>query len=346
MTPQVSVIVPVRNGARWLREAIESVTAQTFQDFELLIVDDGSTDATPRILSELAVRDDRVVIIHQGALGLATALNRGVAEARGSLIARLDADDKALPERLDRQVRHLNMHHDIGLLGSWAQLIDDSSKSIGQLKPETDPDRLAGILTRTNPLVHSSVMLRTEIARRLGGYRSFFQAAEDYDLWLRFSEVAKVANLAETLVQYRRHGRNVTRREAIRQAFSVRLAQRSAKARRHGGVDPAADFKNPPDWRSGLPSFCAEDAALYRLLDLADTAVASDDVVAETDFTPLLDRAAGLSHAECKLASLALVRHIKSAPRSRAAGTMKVLLGLLRRRPGMTLPLIAALRQT
>jgi glycosyltransferase involved in cell wall biosynthesis len=345
MTPQVSVIVPVRNGARWLRDAIDSVTAQTFRDFELLIVDDGSTDETPRMLSELAARDDRVVIIQQGALGLAIALNRGFAEARGPLIARLDADDRAFPERLDRQMRHLAMHPEIGLLGSWAQLIDDNSKSIGQLKPETDPEKLAGILTRTNPFVHSSVMLRVEIARRLGGYRSFFQAAEDYDLWLRFSEVTKVANLAETLVQYRRHGRNVTRRDAIRQAFSVGLALRSAKARRHGGADPAADLKNPPDWRSELPSFCAEDAALYRLLDLADPSVATDDIVAETDFTPLLDRVAELSHAECKLATLAMVRHMKLAPRSRAASTMKVLLGLLRRRPGMTLPLIAALRQ-
>ena len=123
-----------------------------------------------------------------------------------------------------------------------------------------------------NPFVHSSVMFRTELARRLGGFRPAFRAAEDYDLWLRLAEAAQVANLPEPLVEYRWHGDNVSSRNAIRQAFSVRLAQRSARARRETGRDPADDLTAPPDWRSpeADASFYADDAALYRLLDLAD----------------------------------------------------------------------------
>lgn len=344
MTPQVSVIMPVRNGARWLRESIESVIAQTFRHFELLAIDDGSTDETPQILAELAARDDRVVVMRQESLGLVAALNRGLAEAQSALIARLDADDRAAPQRFERQVRHLQNHPEIGLLGSWAQKIDGHAKSIGQLRPETRPEALAGILMRTNPFVHSSVMFRTAIVRRLRGYRVAFQAAEDYDLWLRIVEVAKVANLPEHLVQYRLHDANVTQSEAIRQAFSVRLAQRSAKARRETGFDPADNLTIPPNWRSESVSFYAEDAALYRLLDLADSAIAPDVTFAETDFSPLLERIAELSHAERNLAALAMVQHLKRAPRSRAARTFHVLFGLLRRRPGMTLPLVAALR--
>src|ERR1700734_3315203 len=102
MTPRVAVLMPVRNGARWLGDAIGSVLGQTLRDFELVVVDDGSTDETPRILDDFARRDGRVRIVRQDACGLVDALNRGLAEARAPLIARLDADDRALPERLDR----------------------------------------------------------------------------------------------------------------------------------------------------------------------------------------------------------------------------------------------------
>src|SRR5688572_22693957 len=120
MPPQVSVVMPVRNGARWLGEAVASVIAQSHSDWELIAVDDGSTDDTPGILSEYAKRDDRIRVVRQEPLGLVSALNRGLSEVRGSLLARLDADDRALTERLDRQISHLAAHPEIGLLGSWA----------------------------------------------------------------------------------------------------------------------------------------------------------------------------------------------------------------------------------
>jgi glycosyltransferase involved in cell wall biosynthesis len=326
--------MPVRNGARWLSEAIESVIAQSRPDWELIAIDDGSTDDTPGVLGEYAERDERIRVVRQESLGLVSALNRGLAEVRGPLLARLDADDRALPERLDHQVHHLAAHPEIGLLGSWAQEIDEYGNRRGRLQPATLPDELSRILLEANPLVHSSVMLRTDLARRLGGFRPAFRAAEDYDLWLRLAENAKVANLPEILVEYRWHGGNVTSRDAIRQAFSVRLAQRSARARRATGRDPAGSLAIPPDWRSPIAdaSFYADDAKLYRLLDLANPDVSSGDTV---DFSPLEARFAELNHAERALAAQAMINHMAHGDRVQSRATRRLFFRLLRRRPGM-----------
>jgi glycosyltransferase involved in cell wall biosynthesis len=200
MTPLVSVVMPVRNGARWLDEAIDSIARQTLSDLELLIVDDGSTDETPQILDDWSHRDSRIRVLRQTDCGLAAALNYGLAEARGRYLARLDADDCAMPARLERQVGVLQQNPSIGLLGSWAERIDEYGRPQAQLKPETQPDKLADIIGRANPFVHSSVMLRPEIARDLGGYRAAFEAAEDYDLWLRMSEITRLGNIGEPAV--------------------------------------------------------------------------------------------------------------------------------------------------
>jgi len=336
MTPHVSVVLPVRNGARWLGEALRSVEAQTFAGWELIAIDDGSTDATPDILKEFGGRDSRILAISQLPLGLVAALNRGLAEARGPLIARLDADDRALPERLNRQVRHLESNPAVGLLGTWAREIAAAGNRRGQLRPPAAPDDLQRLLIKANPFVHSSMMFRTELARRLGGFRPAFRAAEDYDLWLRISETAQIANLPDALVEYRVHDSNVTSLNAIRQAFSVRLAKRCALARRAYGRDPADALAGPPDWRSAEAdgSFYAEDAALYRLLDLADPDIAAGACHA-ADFSLLEARFGDLTHAERALAASAMMQHLTRAEPSHARQTRGVLLRLLRRRPGM-----------
>lgn len=336
MTPHVSVVMPVRDGARWLGEAIDSVVAQTFGDWELIVIDDGSSDVTPAILAEAARREGRIRLFRQDALGLVAALNRGLAEARAPLLARLDADDRARPERFARQMSHLDAHPAIGLLGSWADEIDESGRRRGHVRPSAQPDELVRILAKANPFVHSSVMLRTELARRLGGFRAAFRAAEDYDLWLRLAEIATVANLPEPLIEYRWHGANVTRRNAIRQAFSVRLAQRAARARRESGRDPADILTTSPDWRASDAdaSFYASDAALYRMLDLADPDIAAA-VANATDFAPLATRFAELNHAERALAAQAMIHHMMHAERGRAHRTRALFLRLLCRKPGM-----------
>jgi hypothetical protein len=180
-------------------------------------------------------------------------------------------------------------------------------------------------------------MFRKKIAQDLGGYRAAFEAAEDYDLWLRMSEVTQIANLADELVQYRWHNANVSARRAIRQAFSVRLAQRSADMRRRTGQDPAADLVAPPDWRlpQSLDTFFAEDAAAYRLLDLADPNSVPGS--AEIDFSPLVARISELNHAERKLAVRAMANYLRHASPSNRYRICGFFVQMVRRRPGMAL---------
>jgi glycosyltransferase involved in cell wall biosynthesis len=342
MIPLVTVIMPVRNAARWIDEACESLARQDFDDFECLLIDDGSDDRSPEIMQAWEARDRRFRVVRQQRSGLVAALNRGIAEASGELLARLDADDRAAPQRLGRQVEFLTSHADVGLLGSWARVIDENGRPGRELRPPASPHDLLQALTRGNPLVHSSVMMRAALVRRLGGYRAAFEAAEDYDLWLRMSEAMAVANLPESLVEYRRHGAGVTGRAAIRQAFSVRLAQLAARMRRQSGADPAAGLVRPPDWRSpeADTAFYADAAKLYRLLDWTDSDVAGLKPAA--DFGPALDRISELSHAERELLALALVR----CARARGLRNLLAIAGALLRRPGMALPMLRGLRMT
>src|SRR5262245_43626 len=166
MSPRVSVLMPARNAARWLEEAIASLQAQTLADFELLAIDDGSTDDTQAILLRTARIDPRVRVFRTEPRGLVHALNLGIAEARADLLARLDADDGAAPERLATQVRYLAGAPDVALLGSWAHRINEHGVITGRLQPATESDDLQRILLHSNPFIHSSIMLRTALVRR------------------------------------------------------------------------------------------------------------------------------------------------------------------------------------
>jgi glycosyltransferase involved in cell wall biosynthesis len=308
MTPAISVIMPVRNGAVWLAESVASIRAQQFASFEFLIIDDGSDDGTPAMLASFAAADPRIRVFRQAPQGIVAALNAGIAEARAPYLARLDADDRARPDRLRKQFAFMEAHPEIGLLGARAEVIDGAGTRVGRLTPPADPGRLARVLERTNPFVHSSIMMRTGLVRRLGGYRSAFRAAEDYDLWLRMAEVSGVADLAEDLVQYRRHAASQSQRDAVRQAFSVRLAQRSAAARRRGAADPAAALTAPLDWwaKDAETAFYGDDVGLYRFLD-ADAQEAPRQVRAVTA------RLFRLSHVERRLAQQRLRAMLREA---------------------------------
>jgi len=322
--PRVSVLMPVRDGAQWLALAIDSVLAQTFADFELLVIDDGSSDRSPEIAADHAVRDARVRLVRQDALGLVAALNRGLREAQGDLIARLDADDLARPERLARQVAAMDANPRLNLIGSWAEKIDAEGKPAGALTPPSDRQELRDTLARTNPFVHSSVMLRTEAARRAGGYRAAFEAAEDYDLWLRLSEHGDIAIIPEPLVLYREHGGNVTVRKAARQMFSARLASRAAASRLSIGVDPADSLAAPPDWRTDVgSSFFATDARIFRFLELADPDVAKVAKLSADDLD--VATAVDLNHRERKLAQIAIVHLLRRKDRPAAWSAPKLI---------------------
>jgi glycosyltransferase involved in cell wall biosynthesis len=301
MTPAVSVIMPVRNGAEWLGEAVASIRAQDFGDFELLIVDDGSDDGTAAMLSGFAAEDRRIRLIRQAPQGIVAALNNGIAAARAPYLARLDADDRARRDRLGKQFAFMEAHPEIVLVGTSAEVIDAAGNVVVRLTPPADHASLTRALSRTNPFVHSSVMMRTVLVRRLGGYRAAFRAAEDYDLWLRMAEAGGVANLAEYLTQYRRHDANLSRRDAVWQSFSARLAQRSAAGRRRGVGDPADALTAPPDWWAdeAETSFFADDVGFYRLLD-------SDSAQGPQYLRAVPERFFQLNHAERRLAQMRL----------------------------------------
>jgi glycosyltransferase involved in cell wall biosynthesis len=271
-TPAVTVLMPVRNGERWLEQSLSSVALQTARDFEFLVVDNGSTDRTPEILAQACASDKRFVALREPHRGIVPALNTGLAAARAPLIARLDADDMALPNRLERQLDFMARHPEVGLLGSWADVIDTRGKVYGHRRPLTGHDDLVRILKFSNPFIHPAVMFRTGLVRRLGGYRAAFEVSEDYDLWLRMSEVTVLANLPEPLVFYRLHAGNLMFRKVVRQSFSVHLAQCSARLRETLGHDPVDAMLAAPKWwdRDCDNSFYAKEARLFRLLGLAD----------------------------------------------------------------------------
>ena len=196
--PAVSVLMGVRDGAAWISRAIASVLTQTLTDLELIVVDDGSTDTTGALLS--GVRDPRLVVERQSPAGLTVALNRALGRARAPLIARLDADDVALPTRLERQRAFLQGHPEVGLLGTAARVVDASGRDVEIVRPPEGDLAIRRALIRRNPFVHSSVMARRALVSSVGGYDVSFAVAQDYDLWLRLSVITRMANLAEPLV--------------------------------------------------------------------------------------------------------------------------------------------------
>ena len=202
MTPSVSVVVTVHNGEPYLAAAIDSLLAQTLDDFELLIVDDGSTDATPRTLD--AFDDPRIVRIENRlCLGQTRSLNVALRRARGEFVARLDADDVALPDRLRQQRAFMLAHPDIALLGSAYELIDQYGSSRGHARMPTECTALRWALHFINPFAHPAVMLRSTALKSVGLYDEAYHWAQDYDLWSRIACVYGVANLPERLTQYR-----------------------------------------------------------------------------------------------------------------------------------------------
>src|SRR5438552_255214 len=239
----------VHNGAPWVRDAVASVLAQTAGDLELIVIDDGSTDASPELLA--AVRDSRVRTERREHAGLTRALNRALALARAPLVARLDADDLALPERLALQRAFLGSHPDVGLLGTGAREVDAAGREIARIRPPSDDAALRRALIRRNPFVHSSVMIRRAVLERTGGYDETLPVAQDYDLWMRVSQLTRMANLPEPLVVRRLlPGRVTAVRDSERLGAEARVRWRARHAPGRFGCRPAdrrAESPRGPD---------------------------------------------------------------------------------------------------
>ena len=249
--PAVSVLIPVRNCAPYLDEALQSLAAQTFGDFEIIVVDNGSTDGTREKLRAWARREPRLRAFRLRRPGLARSLNFAAAKARAPLLARLDGDDVAEPGRLAAQVEAMHLRPALGLLGSSAELIDSIGRSIGSLDRPISDTGLRKFLRSGCAFVHSSVMMRRDVFLAAGGYRKGLNVAEDYDLWLRIAELAEIANLPERLVRYRVHVRSATARKPVRQAVAIACVTAAAEARRLGRPEPF--FRGIPTLRMALP---------------------------------------------------------------------------------------------
>jgi glycosyltransferase involved in cell wall biosynthesis len=207
----VSVILPVYNGSTYLREAIDCILAQTYANFELIIIDDGSTDNSSEIIAKYT--DSRIKFYRQENQGLAATLNKGISLASGIYIARQDQDDVSLPERFCKQVEFLKSNPDYGMVGTWADIWTIGGPSGRIHKHPTESPLLKLKLLFTNPFVHSSIMMRKTILDEVGGYTNnpARHPPEDYELWSRIARICEVANIPESLVIYREVGGSMSR---------------------------------------------------------------------------------------------------------------------------------------
>jgi glycosyltransferase involved in cell wall biosynthesis len=230
--------MPVLNQEKYCRAAIDSVRAQTHRNLEIIVVNDGSTDRTPRILEKLAARDPRIRVFNRPRRGIAASLNFAILVARAELLARADGDDLCVADRLARQVDFLERQPKVAVLGGAMLAMTANGRPVQRVASETDSAVLRERVLRGIPMAHPTVMMRRSIVMKVGGYRRIVEYAEDYDLWLRISEHADLANLPEVLVHYRMHGGMTTSRHSRRQALHAAIAHLAACRRREGKDDP------------------------------------------------------------------------------------------------------------
>ena len=253
-SPDVSVVLPVRDGERFVREAVESVLAQTLRGLELIVVDDGSADGTSRVLSDLV--DPRLRVLSRPREGLVPALRAGVAEAQAEYVARMDADDVSESERLRRQVEVLERRPRVGMVATWTVVIDEDGAQLRrEVLPTEHVDLVRRLLLR-NPFQHGSVLLRRDALEAAGGYRAAYGANEDYDLWRRLARSWELACVPQTLYRYRLHPGAVTQRDAERVAERERLRDELWREYDAGSYDVRATVARvraaEPDVRRGL----------------------------------------------------------------------------------------------
>lgn len=267
------MVLPVYNCEQYLGAAIESILSQTFTSFEFIIIDDGSKDRSAEVMKEF--QDERIRIVQQPNQGLAATLNRGIALARGQYIARQDQDDLSYPERLARQVAHMEARPDCVLLGTWAQILEVDRPVDRFHRHPVDEAELRYLMLFNNPFVHSSVMLRKEAVQQVGGYTTDpeRQPPEDFELWSRLSRVGQVANIGEVLLAYREIPGSMSRvgPSPFRRRLITICAENLAAAAQVSADDPdvvaiAALTHGEAEALPGRPDFSRMQSLLLRAI--------------------------------------------------------------------------------
>ena len=265
--PAITVLMPVYNAGPFLSQAVDSILKQTFTVFEFLIIDDGSTDGSGEILEEYARRDSRIQLVRRENRGLVATLNEGLNLARAPLVARMDADDVSLPQRLRLQVDYMRDNPDVAVVGCAIRLINSEGAPLNDACYPTRPDQVALHMRDMCSLAHPAVIMRREFVASVGGYRAMCRHAEDLDLWLRLLEHgARLANLDEVLLLYRQHGNSVTSQHALSQALVAAAILEAARQRREGRPDPLENLEPPLERERLLAVFDSSprDGYLFR----------------------------------------------------------------------------------
>ncbi len=246
--PLISVLLPVYNAERYIAQAVESVLGQTLEDFEFLIIDDGSTDGTLEILRRYERRDSRIRLWSRPNEGLAETLNELIDASSGEFLARMDADDVSRPGRFARQVAYLRGHPETVLVGSRIRLIDLDGDPLCEWCTEEEHEALEGVFLRGKrhtTIAHPSIMMRREAVLKVGKYRDL-RLLEEVDLYLRLGEIGRLANLPEVLLEYRIHDGNMSRAALRDKGIDREFRKLLQEVRRRRGL-PEPNEERLPD---------------------------------------------------------------------------------------------------
>lgn len=224
-SPTVTILMPVYNGEKYLKESIDSILCQTFHDFIFLIVDDGSTDNSVNIVK--SYDDSRIkLLVNEKNIGISKTLNLGIENTKTKYLARMDQDDISLPNRIEEQVNFMETHPEIGVCGTWMLAFNVKNQSILKKRPVKDSDIKAGLLFQ-NPMAHPTVMMRKEVFDKNNfRYDPQYDGLEDYDLWERMSIVTKMENIPKALLRYRLHPTQLSRTSPSRQEKFDKIQER------------------------------------------------------------------------------------------------------------------------
>tara|TARA_B100000029_G_scaffold509035_1_gene597335 strand:- start:2829 stop:3821 length:993 start_codon:yes stop_codon:yes gene_type:complete len=238
MTPIVSVILAVHNDERYIEESVQSVLDQTYEDFELILVDDGSDDDTVSLVDTLVQTDSRIRLCRQRRSGLTKSLIRATGEARGRYLARQDSDDRSRPNRFALQTAFLDSHPDIAAVGSSTVVIDHSGRRINTIVSEQGTGTIRdSLLSMRSTPVHGSMMMRRASVLAVGGYRLAFTVSQDFDLWLRLTEQFGIDNVSDILYEWRLNPEGVYSNRRTDQLMLSSIALAFAVERRNSGED-------------------------------------------------------------------------------------------------------------
>jgi glycosyltransferase involved in cell wall biosynthesis len=228
--PAITVLMSVYNGEKFVGMAVESILNQSYQDFEFIIIDDGSTDSTPRILVDYKNKDNRIKILTHKNKGLTRSLNIGASLSKGEFIARQDADDMSMPDRLEKQIAFLKTHTDFAVIGACAVCTDGQGKVVTTSENNKYGTVIKVDVSKQNPIPHSSAMFRKDVFNLCNGYDESFRVAQDFDLWNRMAKWGDIALMPTILLKRRMINQGVSQKKIKEQmvaAAKIRWKYRS-----------------------------------------------------------------------------------------------------------------------